>query len=358
MSDFTNSEDEWGAINLLKNKVKQPLQTPKLAESKKLLRVEDNAPKCSKIKVVDTNKKDINKSVELLKTSNKKNCNNNTNTIVNHNHNTRLINSKNIANVWSKEKVVLVDSNEEENKKPPVSLIPIETITLDEDMQNDCEIIYDDLETSISTCTENKNSKTNEQKKSAVISIEDDDQINISDEDDVQFIKIVTHKSSPSKIKNHCNFKTNLNKSDNSQNRRITPNNNFKSQTILSITQNLSHEVTITPLNIHVPKAIEVTMVKTPQKTINFHSNSAKGMSALSNSHLPNNSSIINVKCKVIPKSDLNGEVEVYVRLPNGKEHPVPNDLINQYLKEHNNQLPDYWLVPLPVEIAKKHGVY
>ncbi|KAE9533474.1 hypothetical protein AGLY_009112 [Aphis glycines] len=344
ISDFTDSKDEWDVINLLKNKVEESLQTPKLTELEKLLKVEDNVPKCSKIKVVDTNKKDKSiKSVELLKTQNKRKFNNNTNTIVNHNHNKRLINSKNMDTFQSNEKFVVVASDKEENKKPPVSLIEI--ITLDEDMQNDCEIINDDLETSISTCTENKNSKTNEQDKyeqikSAVIST------------------TVTHKNSSSKIKNHCNFKTNLHKSDNSQNSRITPTNNFKSQAISSITQKLSHEVSIIPINVHIPKDIEVTIIKTPQKKINTHFNSAKGMSALSNSHLPNNSSIMDVKCKVIPKSDLNGEVEFYFKLPNGIEYPAPNDLINQYLKEHNNQLPDYWLLPLPVEIANKYGIY
>jgi len=366
LSDFTDSEDEWGAINQSKNKVKQTLQTPKLAESEKLLRVEDKVPKHSKIKVFDTNKKDKSiKSAELLKTQNKVKCiNNNTNKIVK-DHNKKLINSKNIVNDCSNEEVVLIDSDKEENEKPPNNLKPVEIINLDEDMQNDCEIINDDLETSNSTCTENKISKTNEQDnykqtESAVISIDDEQIIISDDEDDVQFLSMtVTHKSSPSKIKNPCNSKTNLIKPYNSisTNRRITPTNYNKPQVTSSIIQKLSHNVTIIPANVHVPKGIEVTMVKTPPKKINSHFNSVKRRSDLSNGHLPSNPSIINVKCEIISKPDLNGEVKFYVRLPNGKEHPGPNELINQYLKQHNNQLPDYWLVPLPVEVAKQYGI-
>ncbi|CAH1726664.1 unnamed protein product [Aphis gossypii] len=367
MSDFIDSEDEWGAINQSKNKVKQTLQTPKLAESEKLLRVEDKVPKHSKIKVFDTNKKDKSiKSVELLETQNKVKCiNNNTNKIVK-DHNKRLINSKNIVNNCNYEEVVLIDSDKEENEKPPDSLKPVEIINLDEDMQNDCEIINDDSETSISTrSTENKNSITNEQDnykqiESAVISIEDEQIIISDDEDDVQFLSMtVTHKSSPSKIKNPCNSKTNLNKSYNSisTNRQITPTNHNIPQVTSSIIQKLSHNVTIMPANVHVPKGIEVTMVKTPPKKINSHFNSVKRRSDLSNGYLPSNPSIINVKCEIISKPDLNGEVKFYIRLPNGKEHPGPNELINQYLKQHNNQLPDYWLVPLPVEVAKQYGI-
>ncbi|XP_025200122.1 uncharacterized protein LOC112598032 [Melanaphis sacchari] len=367
ISDFTNSEDEWGAINQPKNKIKPLLQTPpKLAKLEKRLRVEDKVPKHTKIKVFDTNKKDNSiKSVELPKTQNNVKCNNNTNKIV-YDHNKRVIDSKNIDNVFSNEEIVLIDSDKEENEKPPDSLKPVEIITVDEDMQNDCEILYNNLEISISTCTENKNNKTNKQDnykptESVVISVEDDDQIIISDdEDDVQFISMtVTHKSSPSKIKKPCNFKTNLNRSYNSvsANRKIIPTNYNKSQATSSIIQKLSQNVTIMPANVHLPKGIEVTMVKTPQKKIDSHFNSIKRRSIMSNGHLPNNSSMVNVKCQIISKPDLNGEVNFYVRLPNGKEHPGPNELINQYLKEHNNQLPDYWLVPLPVEVAKQYCI-
>uniref|UniRef100_A0A2S2P1Y7 Uncharacterized protein n=1 Tax=Schizaphis graminum TaxID=13262 RepID=A0A2S2P1Y7_SCHGA len=219
ISDFSDSEDEWGAINQPKSKVKQSLQTPsKLAELEKRLRVEEKVPKRSK--VFNTNKEDKSiKSIKLLNSQNKVKQSNNTNKIVN-DLNKRLVNSKNIDYICSNEEVVLIDSDKEENEKPPDSLKPVEIINLDEDMQNDCEILNDDLEISISTCTENKNSKTNErdnyeQIESAVIPIENNDQIIISDdEDDVQFISMtVTHKSSPSKIKKPCNFKTNLNKS-------------------------------------------------------------------------------------------------------------------------------------------------
>ncbi|XP_060853914.1 uncharacterized protein KIAA2026-like [Rhopalosiphum padi] len=364
ISDFSDSEDEWGAINQPKIKVKRPLQTPsKLAELEKRLRVEDKVPKRSK--VFNTNKKDKSmKSIKLLNSQNKVKQSNNTNKIVN-DLNKRLVNSKNIVNICSNEEVVLIDSDKEENEKPPDSLKPVEIINLDEDMQNDCEILNDDLEISISTYTENKNSKTNEhdnykQIESAVISIEDDDQIIISDdEDDVQFISMtVTHKSSP-KIKKPCNFKTNLNKSYDSvfTNKQRMSTNYIKTQATSSIIQKLSQNVTIMPANVHVPKGIEVTMVKTPQKKIDSHFNSIKRRSTISNGHLPNNPSLINVKCEVISKPDLNGEVKFYVRLPNGKEHPGPNELINQYLKQHNNQLPDYWLVPLPVEVAKQYGI-
>ncbi|CAI6361144.1 unnamed protein product [Macrosiphum euphorbiae] len=366
ISDFTDSEDEWGAMNQPKNKVRQPLQTPsKLVELEKQLMEKDKISEHNTNKVFGTNDKDKSiKSVELLKTKNDV-IFNNTDTFVN-GHNERLVDTNNIDNVRSCEEVVLIDSDKEENEKPPGGLKQVEIINLDEDMQNDIEILNDNFETSFSTQvqTENNIRKTNEQDnykqiESAVISIEDDDQIIISDdEDDIQFISMtVKPKSTPPNINKPRS--TNLNKSYNSvsTNRQTTPTNYIKHQATSSIIHKLSQNVTIMPANVHVPKGIEVTMVKTPQRRIDSHFNSIKRRSTMANGHLPNNPSTINVKCEVISKPDLNGEVNFYVRLPNGKEHPGPNELINQYLKQHNNQLPDYWLVPLPVEVAKQYGI-
>ncbi|XP_022163146.1 uncharacterized protein LOC111028718 [Myzus persicae] len=361
ISDFTDSEDEWGAMNQPKNKVKQPLRTSsKLVELEKQLREKDKISKHN-TKLFGTNKKDKSiKSVELLQTQNEVNSSNNINTFVN-GHNKRLVNINIIDNVPSCEEVVLIDSDKEENDKPPDGLKRGEIINLDDDMQDDCEILNDNFETSISTCTENKIRKFNEQDRqieSAVITLEDDDQIIISDdEDDVQFVSMtVKPKSSPLNVNKPRSLKTNLDKSLNpdSSNRQITPTNYSKYQATSSIIHKLSQNVTIMPANVHVPKGIEVTMVKTPQRRIDSHFNSIKRRS---NGHLPNNPSTVNVKCEVISKQNLNGEVKFYIRLPNGKEHPGPNELINQYLKQHNNQLPDYWLVPLPVEVAKQYGI-
>ncbi|XP_029342053.1 uncharacterized protein KIAA2026-like [Acyrthosiphon pisum] len=103
LSDFTDSEDEWGAINQPKFKVKQPQQTP----SKLLLELEKRVTEAGKMLKYDTNQSDVKqlryedkiskrthkmcktnskdksiKSVKLLKTQNEgKICSNNTNTL-------------------------------------------------------------------------------------------------------------------------------------------------------------------------------------------------------------------------------------------------------------------------------------
>ncbi|XP_015368190.1 PREDICTED: uncharacterized protein KIAA2026-like [Diuraphis noxia] len=365
ISDFTDSEDEWGALNQTKNKGK-PLQrtSSKLIELEKQLREKDKISK-NKTKVFGTNNKHKSiKPVEFQKNSTVVKSNDNTNTFVN-SHNERLVNTNNIDSEKCEE-VVLIDSDKEENEKTTDGLKQVDIIDLDEeDMQNDCEILNDNFETSISTCTENNIQKTNDQNnhkkiEDDVISIEDDHIIISDDEDDIQFVSMtVKPKSSPLNINKPCNLKTNLNKSHNSvsANRQVRSTNYTKSQSTSSIIHNLSQNVTIMPANVHVPKGIEVTMVKTPQRRIDSHFNSIKRRSTISNRLLPDNPSTINVKCEVISKPNLNGEVKFYIRLPNGKEQPGPDELINQYLKQHNNQLPDYWLVPLSVEVAKQYGI-
>lgn len=366
ISDFTDSEDEWGALNQPKNKVK-PLQrtSSKLVELEKQLREKDKISK-KKTKVLSTNKKDKSiKSVESLKIETVVKCTDNTNTFVN-SHNKRLVNTNNIDS-GECEEVVLIDSDKEENEKTTDGLKQVDIINLDEeDMQNDCEILNDNFETSISSCTENIIKKTNDQDnykkiEDDVISIEDDQIIISDDEDDIQFVSMtVKPKGSPLNNNNKPrSLKTNLNKSHNSvsANRQVMSTNYTKSQSTSSIIHNISQNVTIMPANVHLPKGIEVTMVKTPRRRIDSHFNSIKRRSTVSNGRLPDNPSIINVKCEVISKPNLNGEVSFYIRLPNGKEQPGPNELINQYLKQHNNQLPDYWLVPLSVEVAKQYGI-
>jgi len=336
------------------NEIKQPLQTPpKRIKLKKQLREENTILKHRSIKGFDKKDKNI-KSVKLLKTQNEIKCSNNTNTFVN-GHNQRLVDTKNIDIVCSYEEVVLIHSDKEESQKPRDGLRRVEIINLDEDMQNDCEVFNDNFESS--TCTENKNRKSNKQIESSVILIENDDPIIISDgEDAVQLISMTEKpKCSPLKNKKPCSLKTHLNKSYNSAsaNRRITPTNYINHKAKSSIIHKLSQNITIMPANVNIPKGIEVTMVKTPQTRLDYNFNSVKKKS---NGHSSDNPSTINVECELISKPDLNGEVKFYVRLPNGNEHPGPNELINQYLKQHNNQLPDYWLVPLPVEVAKQYG--
>jgi len=344
------------------NKVKQPLQTPpKRIKLDKKLKEEITILKHGSIKGFDNKDKNI-KPFKLLKTQNEIKYSNNTNTFVN-GHNQRLVGTKNIDTVCSYEEVVLIHSDKEESQKPSDSLRRVEIINLDEDMPNDCEMFNDNFESS--TCTENKNRKFNKQKnfkriESSVISIDDDEPTIISDDEDaVQFISM-TQKPKCLPLKNNKlgSLKTHLNKSYNSvsENSRITPTNYVNHKAKSSIIDNLSQNVTIMPANINIPKGIEVTMVKTPQIKIDSSFNSVKRKSTMSNGHPSANPSIINVKCELHSKPNLNGEVKFYVRLPNGEEHPGPNELINQYLKQHNNQLPDYWLVPLPIEVAKQYG--
>ncbi|VVC30034.1 Bromodomain [Cinara cedri] len=124
----------------------------------------------------------------------------------------------------------------------------------------------------------------------------------------------------------------------------------ISSTTIPSFSPNIS----IMPANVHLPKGIEVSIVKGPQPKINSHFNTTKRPATIrSNGFTKNNPSVVNVECRVISKPNLNGEVMFYVKLPNGELHPVSHELINEYLRNHNNSLPDYWIVPLPVEVAK-----
>lgn len=59
ISDFTDSEDEWGAMNQPKNKVKQPLQTSsKLLELEKQLSEEGKMLKYDTNNLLDTNQND------------------------------------------------------------------------------------------------------------------------------------------------------------------------------------------------------------------------------------------------------------------------------------------------------------
>lgn len=117
---------------------------------------------------------------------------------------------------------------------------------------------------------------------------------------------------------------------------------------------NLSPNISIMPANVHLPKGIEVSIVNGPQTKIPSHFNTSKRPTPMrSNNCTNNNPSIVNVECRVISKPNSNGEVRFYVKLPNGELHPVAHELINEYLRKHNNSLPDYWIVPLPVEVAK-----
>ncbi|KAL4119024.1 hypothetical protein QTP88_011897 [Uroleucon formosanum] len=344
-------------------KVKRSQQTPiKRIKLEKQLKEESTISKHRSIKVFDKKDKCI-KSINSLKTQNKVKYINNPNTFV-YGHNQRLVHS-NVDIDCNYEKVILIDNNKEKSQKSPGDLRRVEIINLDEDnMQNDCEIFNDNFELSLSTCTKNKSGKSNKQNnykqiESAVISIEDDQIVISDDEDAVQFVSMTEKpKCSPSKTNKLCSLKTNLNKSNNSVsiNRPIIPTNCIKHTAKSSIIHQLSPNITIMPANVNIPKGIKVTLVKTPQLRIDSNFNSIKRKSAMLNGHPPDNPSTINVKCELISKSNLNGEVKFFVRLPNGKEHPGPNELINQYLKLHNNQLPDYWLVPLPVEVAKQYG--
>ncbi|XP_022179574.1 uncharacterized protein KIAA2026-like isoform X2 [Myzus persicae] len=317
-------------------------------------------------KMFKTNRIDKSiKSVKLLKTQNEVKSGNTTNTFVNVDKQ-RLVRTKNKDNVCSYDEVVLIDSDKEENQKSPGGVSQVEVITLDEDMQNDCEVFDGNFKSLISNRIDNKNRKTNEQNnkytkrtESAVIPIKDDDQIIIIDhKNDVQLLSMTGKPvCSPLKTSKPLSLKTNSNKSYNSVsvNRQITPTNYFKVQETSSMIHKLSQNVTIMPANVNIPKGIVVTMVKTPQIDSNFHSNKFK--STTSNGHLPNNSSTINVKCELISKPNVNEEVKFYVKLPNGTERPISNEIINQYLKQHNNQLPDFWLVPLAAEDVKQYGV-
>eukprot|EP00102_Acyrthosiphon_pisum_P021466 XP_016658676.1 PREDICTED: uncharacterized protein LOC100574881 [Acyrthosiphon pisum] len=347
------------------NKDKQPLQTPpKRIRLQKQLREENTTLKQGSIKGFDRKDNNI-QSFKLLKTLNEIQCSNNTNTFDN-GHNQRLVGTKNIDFVCSYKEVALIHSDKEESQKPPGGLRRVEIINLDGDMQNDREVFNDNFESL--TCTGKKNKKPNKQMnykqiESSVISIEDDDPTIISDgEDAVQFISMTKKlKRSPLNNNKHCSLKTHLNKSYNSvsANKQITPTDYINHRETTSIIEKLSKNVTIMPANVNIPKGIEVIMVKTPPTRIDSNFNSVKRKSTMSNDHPPDNPSTINVKCELISKPDLNGEVKFCVRLPNGKEHPGPNELnnlINKYLKQHNNQLPDYWLVPLPVEVAKQYG--
>jgi len=76
LSDFTDSEDEWGVMNRLKFKVKTPQQTP----SKLLLELEKRVSKANKMLKGNTN--------NLLDTNQSDECNQ---------HNRTLVSSKNVS---------------------------------------------------------------------------------------------------------------------------------------------------------------------------------------------------------------------------------------------------------------------
>lgn len=209
-----------------------------------------------------------------------------------------------------------------------------------------------------------KSAKSNLTLNNEVISIDDDDdndkrstEIIISDDDDdVQIVSVFSKPCIlPEKVNRSYSSNSNFIKSPNPKSRQIITKSCFSNKTSSTIIPKLSSNISIMPANVHVPKGIEVTMVKRPQSTIPSHFNAVKRPTARCNGSNKSNS-VVNVECKVISKPDLNGEVKFYINLPNGKLHPVSDILMNQYLKEHNNRLPDYWMVPLPVEVAKQYG--
>jgi hypothetical protein len=235
-----------------------------------------------------------------------------------------------------------------------------EIITLNDDNLYSCEILSKNNEKGISTISNSVESNKNDE----VISIEDDEEILISDDDDddIQFIgcSMKTQNldiNKPSRLRNNFNRSQNcISRKKQITNTTYTTNTNYvKRQAPLTKSNipKLSPNISIIPANIHLPKDIQVTVVK-KQTTMPVYFNSTKKNFGSKSDQ--NNSKTVNVKCKVITKSNYDGEVKFYIDLPNGKYHPVSDELMNQYLKEHNNRLPDYWLVPLSVEVAKEYG--
>ncbi|XP_050440947.1 uncharacterized protein LOC126845937 isoform X2 [Adelges cooleyi] len=226
----------------------------------------------------------------------------------------------------------------------------------------DNEVIALDDENSNDSITVKPANETNN-----VIVIEDeDDKIVISDdeeEDDVQFVSVTTNTIAT--LPKISSVMSNRNISQTPPRRSpvvINRNRRQVQQASNGVSvPRLSPNVTVMPANVSLPKGIQVSVVRKPQSTIPSHFNMTKRHSTTNrgvNGHTTtnNNSSHVNVKCKVISKPNYNGEVKFYVSLPNGNHHPVSDELINQYLREHNNRLPDYWLVPLSRDVAKQYG--
>lgn len=181
----------------------------------------------------------------------------------------------------------------------------------------------------------------------------------IDAKDDIHVISIKKIKQSPIDMLKMILLNPNnyLDKSNTtvSEKRQVASTSALKQYTNTSKRSTIiSPNITILPGNINLPKEIQITKVYN-QQTDSFF-NSSKSSTSRTNDCEVNITSVVNVKCKVISKRDFNGEVGYYVSLPNGKFHPVPDEPISMYLKEHNNQLPEYWLVPLPMEVAEKYG--
>lgn len=296
------------------------------------------------------------------------------------------------------------------NKQPDVKKMKLnilkdveDIVTIDDDKLDDCTIIGDDnsseeiinnINEQHNHCTKNHPTKLNLKNNAEIISIEDNDNDNdeivISDDDDVQIVSITPRtpntsviprtpktpvtprdqntsitltprvQNVPVKISRSYSLNNNFNKSlsSTSGNKRMVITNFTKKQVVSTSIPKLSPDISIMPANVHLPKGIEVTMIKKPQATIPSHFNSIKRSTSKSNDLQSNNPSVVNVKCKIMSEPNSKGEVTFYVSLPNGKKHIVSDELMNQYLKEHNNRLPDYWLVPLPIEVAKQYGFY
>lgn len=304
------------------------------------------------------------------------------------------------------------------NKQPYVKKIKfdilkdVDIVTIDDDKLDDCTIIRDDnsSEEIINDtneqhdhCTKSHPTKLNLKNNAEIISIEDndddDDKIVISDDDDIQIVSITPRtpntsviprtpntpitprnqntlinprtqnayitltprvQNLPVKINRSYSLNNNFNKSLSSTSgiKRMAITNFTKKQAVSTSIPKLSPDISIMPANVHLPKGIEVTMIKKPQTTIPSHFNSIKRSTSKSTDLQSNNPSVVNVKCKIMSEPNSKGEVTFYVSLPNGNKHIVSDELMNQYLKEHNNRLPDYWLVPLPIEVAKTYGFY
>lgn len=413
LSDLSDSEDEWGAINQPKNTKQLVKVSSKLMELENRLIEEGKLPNASNLKNNDDLCK--NEEKELVDDVQNEKYVNNTKPLIN-GCNKQLISADNMDSIkndideTSDEEVVLIENVKKENKNPLVcrklkfndenkkSLDdqPIvkrmksdgtectDIVTLDDDGDglDNCDNLSEinDSSAIISNALIGKIVKANEQdsiqsnpEKSnlknniEVISIDDDDddggdQIVISDDDDddVQIVSITPKaKKLPVKIARTFSLNNGLNRSNNlvSRNRRqMVTTNSARLQVTPTCIPKLSPNVSIMPANVHLPKGIEVTMVKKPQNTISSHFNTTKRLVNRSNGHVTNKSSVVNVECRVISKPNLNGEVKFYVNLPNGNLHPVSDELMNHYLKEHNNRLPDYWMVPLPADVAKQYG--
>lgn len=420
MSDLTDSEDEWGAMNQPKNKAKQVVQTPsKLVELEKRLK-EGKLPKHRKKNSINCNTKDnlfevenesISYEQKKKETIDKKVLK--IESVVSKNKETKIkqnyvcvsnnfyndCNKKSVSpineitvkeeiEISSDEKVLsnnsdkqdIISLDDENNKckdlQPHSKKIKIdvlknqEIVTIDDDENlwnvNSKAITSNHSVKEIIKRSEqgdsakNKSTETN-LNKFDIISIEDDDdeQIVISDdEDDVKIISITSKPQRlPVKINKSYSLNKNWNKPNNlvSRNRQMVTNNSSNRHIACTSVPKLSPNISIMPANVHVPKGIEVTMVKPPQSAISSHFKSTKRHIPSSNGHKINNSSVVNVECKVISKPTLNGEVKFYINLPNGTLHPV-DEIIHQYLKDNNNRLPDYWIVPLSVEVAKQYG--